>query len=189
MRALLIAIWMIVSVSAFSQSELMAKPKPVFHSINQLGMLEGEGGTAFQIQTINGLKYRKFFAGVGVGLDYYKIRSIPVFLDLRHLLLKEDRAPFVYIDAGWNFPWYKPGEDLTAWGWEVSTGSGLFYEGGFGYRFPFKTTALLISAGYSYKAYTYTEKYTWTCIGCPGEYRYHYSHRLRRASIKLGFSF
>jgi hypothetical protein len=54
-----------------------------FHSINQLGLLEGQIGSAFQIQTINGAQYKSWFGGIGIGLDYYRFRSIPLFLDFR----------------------------------------------------------------------------------------------------------
>ena len=54
-----------------------------FTSINKAGLLTGSAGQAANIQTINGLTWSKWFAGVGTGIDYYGTRSIPLFVDLR----------------------------------------------------------------------------------------------------------
>src|SRR5262245_27408802 len=76
-----------------------------FNSLAQLGILEGEAGTAFQLQTINGIQFKTWSAGIGVGLDYYKYRSIPLFLDLRKYILNKPRTPFLYADGGIHFAW------------------------------------------------------------------------------------
>ena len=41
-----------------------------FHSINNVGLLEGQTGSAFQLQSINGMQYQSWFAGIGLGLDF-----------------------------------------------------------------------------------------------------------------------
>src|SRR3712207_6342004 len=74
-----------------------------FSSIIQLGLLEGSQGSAFHAQVVNGLRWNTWFAGVGVGLDRYRMRSAPLFFDLRKELSREANAPFLYADIGWNF--------------------------------------------------------------------------------------
>src|SRR5687768_4020311 len=59
------------------------KQKPKFTSINQAGVTWGGSGQTLQLQSINGIFYKTFSAGVGVGLDYYWQRTIPLFIDLR----------------------------------------------------------------------------------------------------------
>ena len=54
-----------------------------FQSLLQGGLLDGAAGPSWQLQTINGIYYKTWFAGIGVGLDYYTMRTIPLFLDLR----------------------------------------------------------------------------------------------------------
>ncbi|HVY74956.1 MAG TPA: hypothetical protein VG890_09015, partial [Puia sp.] len=70
-----------------------------FHSINQVGLLEGESGSSWQLQTVNGMSYKSWFAGIGVGLDYYRLRGIPLFLDLRKTFGHSRNKPFVYADG------------------------------------------------------------------------------------------
>ena len=76
-----------------------------FSSTTQVGMLEGSSGTSFQFQTINGARYRNWFAGIGIGYDRYRLRSVPLFLDLRWSLFSRPNTPFVYGDVGYNFDW------------------------------------------------------------------------------------
>ena len=54
-----------------------------FHSINNIGLLKGQVDDVLQLQTINGIKYKSFFGGVGIGLDNYYFKTIPLFVDLR----------------------------------------------------------------------------------------------------------
>ncbi len=167
--------------TAFAQQETSGKK---FQSINLLGIMEGEAGTGFQIQTINGIKLNKNFIGVGVGLDYYFMRSIPLFIDLRREMLASRKA-FVYADGGINFPWQDQSFD-----WEIKSSSGLFYELGIGYRIPLKGCSFLMSGGYSYKRFDQKESYPIYCLlpPCP-EQVYYYKHELRRISVKMGISF
>src|SRR5688500_20060445 len=54
-----------------------------FSSIYNVGLVEGENGTSLQLQTVQGIRYGKWFAGICAGLDYYELRTIPLFLDIR----------------------------------------------------------------------------------------------------------
>ncbi|HVK97035.1 MAG TPA: hypothetical protein VM368_04415, partial [Flavisolibacter sp.] len=42
-----------------------------FNSINQGGLLAGASDGTGLLQSINGVLHKTFFAGIGVGLDYY----------------------------------------------------------------------------------------------------------------------
>ena len=111
------------------------KPKDCgcsFSSTTQVGMLEGSSGTSFQFQTINGARYRNWFAGIGIGYDRYRLRSVPLFLDLRWSLFSRPNTPFVYGDVGYNFDWP---EDRDKENWYTSDFSGgVYYDAGIGYR-------------------------------------------------------
>src|ERR1700712_5956221 len=74
-----------------------------FHSINNIGLLEGQTGSSFQIQTVNGAQYKSWFAGIGLGLDYYRYRTVPLFLDLRKEFGKSSNRLFLYADMGVSF--------------------------------------------------------------------------------------
>ena len=104
-----------------------------FQSNMQFGLLEGEQGSAFQLQTINGVQHKTWFAGLGVGLDYYHTRSIPLFLNVRKEIFKGEKTPFVYASGGYHFPWLRA-EDKD---WYITeTKGGLYFDAGIGYQVP-----------------------------------------------------
>src|SRR5690242_4135427 len=104
-NALLIIAVLIIALQGMAQQVKKTSSPVSFRSINLVGMNEGQGQTAFQLQTINGAEYKGWFAGVGVGLDYYNIRSVPLFFDLRKDIQNKKSTPFVYADAGVNYVW------------------------------------------------------------------------------------
>ncbi|HYF30677.1 MAG TPA: hypothetical protein VD993_06135 [Chitinophagaceae bacterium] len=121
-----------------------------FSSINQAGFLEGQSPMAFQLQTINGFKYKNWFAGIGLGLDRYRIRSVPLFFDLRWNLFNNPNTPFVYGDIGGHFPWVMD-KDKSEWMTSNFKG-GLYYDAGFGYRLGIgKNRGIVFSGGFSLK--------------------------------------
>lgn len=175
----------------FMQPVLQAQEKPVFGSQNFIGMLEGESGTSLQLQTINGVRYKSWFAGLGTGLDYYYERSIPVFLSLNRLMNPTRLPLYLHADAGLNIPWV-PGFVQKQWGSSRYT-PGLYWAGGIGYKFDIGkkcNNALLLDLGYSYKRYQEKSDLVFPCLvpPCPSETE-RYDYRLRRLSLKLGWMF
>ena len=158
--------------------------RPRFQSINMIGFMEGESGTGFQAQTINGFRLNRYFAGAGIGLDSYGFRSIPLFLDLRTYLFSS-RNPFIYLAGGRNFPWEGKTDE-----WASDYNSGWFYDLGVGYSLPLKAVSVLFSGGYSFKTYQKIERYPGFCPTppCPEDV-YHYDYKLRRISVRMGVSF
>ncbi len=178
------SVFFLVAIVAFAQDA--KKIKPEFQSLVQLGFLEGNAGNAFQLQAINGFDLKCFSAGIGVGLDYYGVRSVPLFFDIRKNILRKPQTPFFYLDAGMHFPWNNQGNE-----WQVvRSKSGLFYEAGVGYNIPVQSHAIILSAGYSYKAFKEEiETPVWCFVGdCANDVQ-KLSYQLRRISIKAGFRF
>lgn len=172
------------SENVFSQKKQNGR----FHSINQAGLLEGEKGAALQLQTINGMQYKSWFAGVGVGLDYYRFRSLPLFIDMR----KSFGPFFVYLDGGIHFAWLTDKEKNNDPG---SFSKGFYGDLGAGYTFKLSNkTAILFSAGYSYKRAVSIQKFpTGYCpvaSACTVDYNYvRYAYELNRLNIKAGIQF
>ena len=82
----------------FSLMSSAAQKKAIFSSQNYVGLLEGEQKSKLQLQTMNGIKYRTWFIGLGTGIDWYYLRSIPIFLSLnRDFLQKKNRNFFMYV--------------------------------------------------------------------------------------------
>lgn len=168
-----------------------AQGKAIFSSQNYIGLLEGESGTEFQVQTINGIKYRTWFIGLGTGIDGYYLRSIPAFLSLNKDFLKSaNRNFFIAVSGGVNFPWEKDNHH-NGWGYTAEKLlTGIYWEGGAGYKIGIGKgkDALLMLIGYSYKhlGEKLTNVYITTPELDPAE---RFDYRLRRLSLKMGWNF
>lgn len=158
-----------------------------FSSINQLGLLEGSSRTSYQLQTINGLRYREWFAGIGLGLDRYRFTTVPLFVDIRRELFRKPSTPFLYGDIGIHLPWVRDKEQ--AWGSrDADYNRGLYYDVGAGYSLDIgRKRSLLFSGGISLKKIRETRNYDVVCISfpCP-EQSEQYNFSLKRFSIKAG---
>ena len=182
----------------FISLSTMAQNKIVFSSQNYVGLLEGQQGSKFQLQTINGTKYQSWFAGLGTGIDWYYRRSIPIFLSVnKDLFRKGNRNFFVSTDAGINFPW-QDNKNYNPWGYVVEKSSpGLYWGAGLGYKVGIGNThdAVLIQLGYSYKHIQEKAKnvYYYPVVMIVGPQQEVVTNRfdyyLNRLSLKLGWNF
>lgn len=170
-----------------------------FQSIANVGLLEGQTGSAFQLQTVNGARYRSWFAGVGLGLDYYRARTIPLFIDIRKEFGKSAGKLFVYADGGISFNWLTDGQKDSYW-LDDQYHNGFYSDLGLGYKASIGSKSeLVISLGYSYKKLreTYTGPYPYyyppvnyyTDLPPQNTSKDQISYSLNRLSIKLGWAF
>ena len=169
-------------------SKTTSSGKIHFSTINQIGLIVGADGPQLELQSINGVRYNSWFAGAGIGLDYYYSKSIAVFMDVRKNLFIKTWPVYLYADAGINIPWVKK---LETWEGKHEYEKGLYYDAGFGYRFRISNqSAIIINAGYSVKAFTEKISTGSVCIGgpCP-EDKEQVNYQLRRISIKAGLQF
>jgi hypothetical protein len=135
----LVTLAMFLCCSAGLTQKTEGKKGLQFQSINQGGILIGSAEGALQLQTVNGVRSNTWFTGLGVGLDYYHVRSIPVFLDVRKDIWNKQKTPFVYADGGYNFPFLSKRNNQEAlWMGDYDKGGGLYYEAGFGIDYPFQ---------------------------------------------------
>lgn len=183
---------LIISLSAFFANAQVAKKKDngcgcSFSSILQAGLLEGSAGSAFQVQSINGLRYRNFFTGIGIGLDRYRFRSVPIFADLRVDLFRKPNTAFIYTDIGVNVPWVVKGNEN--WRTNNNYDRGIYYDAGAGYKLNVgKSRGLIFSAGYSLKKMRETRYLFSICdFGpCPELEGERFDFTLKRFSVKAG---
>lgn len=160
-----------------------------FSSIVQGGIMAGEKSNSAVLQTINGLRYKRWFAGIGVGLDFYHTRGIPLFLDIRRNILKGVHSPFVYADGGIHFAWEREKEKYPYRKNEFD--NSVYLDMGLGYKWSFTTeAALLLSVGYSYKEIRQGVYYPVNCLypPCPESANW-YENSLNRISLKMGLQF
>ena len=108
------------------------KEKKFFSSQISTGVVEGEQGTSFHIEVLNGIRYKTWFGGIGTGLDYYYFRSIPVYLSGIKYLSKRNHSFFIQGDAGMNFAWVE--DRMNVWN-EVSHEykPGMYWNGMLGF--------------------------------------------------------
>lgn len=185
------------AVFTFITIYVSAQNKIKFSSRNYIGFLEGEHGSKFQLQTVEGITYKTWFAGVGSGFDWYYMRSIPVFLSLsRDFLKKGNRNFYVSADGGINFPW-KDDKFPDQWSYQKEKYfPGFYWESGVGYKIGIgkKTDALLLHLGYSYK---FTREkadpillyFTNPSGFYDNESTQRFDYHLRRVSLKIGWNF
>jgi hypothetical protein len=143
---LILMISFMVSLSASAQ-----KNKIRFHSVNTVELIGGESQSAIGYQTVNGIKFSNWFSGIGVGVDDYRYKTLPLFVDGRWFL-GDDKSGFIYGDVGYNFPMKnKPGKEIYYYDSYHFTG-GIYTDIGIGYQVPlYKKSSVLFSLGYSYK--------------------------------------
>jgi hypothetical protein len=195
-RKTLVLVLLIVILSpAFAQQKTVANSWS-FQSVLNAGLLEGQTGSSFQLQAINGARYKSWFAGIGLGLDYYRIRSIPLFVDVRKEFGKNRDKLFVYADGGISFTWASETQKTDYYMPNPQFRNGFYSDLGFGYKAAVgKRSALLVSIGYSYKKasetyelpyYYYQYLYPTYMMNGTGD-KINYS--LNRLSMKIGWQF
>jgi hypothetical protein len=162
-----------------------------FHSINAVGLLEGQAGSAFQLQSINGVQYESWIAAVGLGLDFYRYRTIPLHIDLRKEFGKANNKFFVYADAGINFYWQRD-KDAKQFYYNDKFKNGLYSEVGAGYKIKIsQESSVLFSAGFSYKKITEQGNSYWYNPGYQGpaytleKINYNLTRLVLKAAIEL----
>jgi len=168
----------------------IAQKKYTFRSQNFIGIIRGQEENALLVQTINGIQRKSVFAGLGVGLDNYRIQSVPVFLNVSTFLFG-DQNFFVTGSGGINFSTQKDRLGIL-----LSSGvqypARAYWEGGIGFRVPTgdRGGAILFNAGYSYKSIREKRKTSSPCPtgNCPEGHEM-YDFRMSRFLFKVGYMF
>jgi hypothetical protein len=155
------------------------------------GWLVSDGTRDFHIQTIQGINVKHWTVGAGGGIDWYRFKTIPVFLSVTRDLFKKNAGPFVTVSAGTNYPVVK--KELKVYA------DSRFLRGGYGaaaigYKFEGNkknTHCLIISTGYSYKKVREERPFYNYCPGgcTPTEATEKISYTLQRIDFKIGWQF
>jgi len=187
-RNVFVLLVLLVSYAASAQQ----KGLPLTGSV-QVGLLEGERGSAFQMAMMGGVKLNGWITSIGTGLDYYSIRSIPLYLNVQRNILSKAQTPFVYASGGYHFLWLTDAQrnSWDIWGTDLDKSGGLYLNAGVGYQLPaFNNTQLYFSAGYSQKNYKEELSTTYPCLVAPCPvYKETYNFQFRRLSVTTGLRF
>jgi len=184
--------WLFCFALALCTSKLAAQKattgKLTPYASGAVGLIAGEATAQGQLQLVSGIKTGVWYGGIGAAIDYYDTRSVPLFVDLRRDFRHRENTPFVYVDAGYNLLWQRPGEKTEL---EVDSKSGLYYDVGLGYRAALNTRLhFSIAAGFSGK--TFSRKVQQPTWGGPWPQRptiEHHRYDLHRVLIKAGLGF
>jgi len=189
-KTIAIAIQALFICSCLSAQNGVPSGKWKFNSANQVGLLQGEAHTAFNLQSVNGLRRGNFFGGFGTGIDYYRYRSIPLFAACRKYFGGSPNQFYIYGDAGINFVWQERSTSL--YGAKETYHPGFYGGAGIGYKAGLKNgMGILLSAGYTYKKVINVQQeisscpFMGPCILSPETYRYN----LNRLIFQLGWLF
>jgi len=181
-------IFILISSCLISFSASAQKNKIHFRSINQFAMVGGESHINTAFQTVNGIKFSNWFSGIGIGVDNYRYKTLPLFIDGRWYF-GDDKNGFIYGDIGYNFPMKdKPGKEVYYYSSYHFTGS-IYTDFGIGYQVPlYKKSSMLFSLGYSSKQLQTKIGVVSECLGCQ-PYLYNYKFGLERMILKAGLVF
>lgn len=164
------------------------KKKIRFHSINQFAMVGGQSNVNSAFQTINGIKFSNWFSGIGIGIDNYHYKTLPLFIDGRWFF-GDDKNGFIYGDIGYNFPMKdKPGKEISYYS-SYNFSGGIYTDFGVGYELPlYKRSSLLFSLGYSSKELKTKTVSGNQCSPCSTDYNL-YEFSFIRMILKAGLVF
>ncbi|HUQ96465.1 MAG TPA: hypothetical protein VM010_02285 [Chitinophagaceae bacterium] len=157
--------------------------RPQFHVITSAGLLAGASDRDFLWQSTIGFQYKTWFVGAGSGMDYYYLRSVPIFIEVRKHF--QNPIPFyVYADAGVNLPAQQAKFKESNW-FKSRFKKGVYYDVGAGYPLALnKRNVLLLSIGYTKKTYTETQTEQ---LDVPYPTHNTLDYNLRRLVFKVGF--
>lgn len=188
-------------VWVFPRSEIMktGREKTVlpitkqgWYNTTNVGLFFGDD-KGYQLQTIVGYRFfSRYYAGLGVALDDYKFRAVPVFANLQVDILLKKVTPFVYADIGIANPW--PLSNLLIYGRKPDKkNAGIYFSAGIGQRFHTgkNNHSFQLSLGYSLEKFRFI--FPQKGMGAPGNdtevmrtdiYRYTFN----RLVIQAGFT-
>lgn len=165
--------------------------------ISQVALLNGDHSASGQVQFAGGVEKHNWAFGIGTAIDYYKVRTVPVFADGRFFWGKK-RSFFSYANLGANLAWALESQYRNYWlpggtSQKSSFSNGLYTDLGIGYALSgIRSKGVIISVGYSIKTLTETY-YQFVYRDFPpygGENSEHrLTYQFNRISLKLGYSF
>jgi hypothetical protein len=184
------ALMIVMFLPFFCLGQSKEKGKAGFHSIIGGGTMIGETRTKAFFQYSGGLEYSRYFTGVGIGYDAYRLNTIPVFADWR-MNFGPRRVLFIYANVGASFAAnIQKGEKSE--NSRIFSRPGLYTDGGFGYRLPLgHSQRISISVGHSLKRITNVHEFSYGGMFGGSQtfttdaYRYNFS----RIVIKTGWEF
>ena len=161
------------------------KSKAIFNSYNSAGFIAGKLPVAFFAQTENGIAYKKWFAGAGIGIDLYYKETLPLFVAVKKEISLKTNSLFFYVNAGKNI--ISKDKKIVGIFSTIETKGGFYADAGIGYKIKIaKTGSIFFSIGNTVKNIRQIEIIS-DFLGMPGLSDTHY--KFSRIGLKIGFQF
>jgi hypothetical protein len=161
-----------------------------FHPVAQVSLLNGSKGMSASVQATAGFRLKPLYLGLGTGIDYYRFRTVPLYVALRKDI---GRSPaFLYSDIGYHFDWLTDAnKNRNQFNSTGTYEGGLYYDIGIGARLDQKSqNGFILSAGYSAKHMKQeVQQYICGVVGPCSVYNETYRYNLGRIMIKAGWIF
>ncbi len=173
-----------------------AAQKDGFYMVPQAGLLNGDKKVDASVQLSGGVSCKQWQYGAGMGFDYYKFRSVPLYAEGKRFFGSKDNKPFLYAEAGWNIAYPLENQRYHNYGWWTETtmkskfSNGIIAGGGAGVFLPNKKgNGVMLALGYSTK--TLRESWTeflWDPVAAMQvTSRRSQKYILNRVVLKIGF--
>lgn len=172
----------------------MQKIKPIVAA--EISLLNGDNHVNGQLNLQAGVQQQNWQLSAGAGFDYYKYRTVPVYIELKRVFGLQQHQFFLYFKGGADLAW--PTEDQKTlrnpnwWGGNSPSvfKNGVYIDGGFGYTlFNKKHHGFYTAAGFSQKSLTeiYTEQVWNGTISVPAKRTAVY--QMNRLGLRVGYQF
>ena len=175
---------LIVSVTSAQKNKLYLSA--------QAGILTGDHAACAQAVLSGGLMRKNMDVGIGVATDNYKLRTLPVFAELKRYFRLDDLLLFGYTHLGYNIVIPADDQYPHIWGGlnDRFNKGGAYGEIGVGHAFVNRRKrGVTLSVGYSVK--TATEKYDEYTYGMFGNSSILSERRLvytfNRIAVRIGY--
>lgn len=143
-------------------------------------------GSTYTASYIQGIRYKRVAAGLGVGYDGYAAwRTVPWFLSLSYDALRVG-AQSVFVRADGGYSYVSNSQTGNREGYYDEKG-GLFFHPMVGVRTAAGKLRIYLSAGYKIQRLSYAEDYRWGWY--TAGMRKTVNREMQRFSIQLGFGF
>jgi hypothetical protein len=90
-----------IGLAQFALAQMDKKIR--FYSSQMFGITVGEVYVTGIAHCVNGVQYKQFNVGIGIGYDAYQLSKVPLYLDLRYTLLKKRIEPILFSHIGTSF--------------------------------------------------------------------------------------
>lgn len=155
-------------------------------NITDFGLLIATGNNAknaiFSVSSVNGYTFSsRFITGAGIGIELYETLMMPLYADMRVILLKSRLTPFIGLKAGYSFSLEDPAPNWsesydTQGGFTWGTGAGILIWSN-------ERSSFEINLSYRYQSIRTETTYEWS------ELTSLYTKKYNRLELRFGFLF